>query len=57
VFAAVTATAYAGRPWTSPTAPLALLTLAGLVALLGVAAVVAGRLAPAAVQRRPAVVK
>jgi hypothetical protein len=40
----VTATAYAGRAWTSPTVPLALLTLFGVVAVLAPSAVVAGRL-------------
>jgi hypothetical protein len=46
VFAAVIATAYAGHAWISPTRPLALLTLAGFVALLAASAVVAGRLLP-----------
>jgi hypothetical protein len=53
VFAAVTATAYAGRAWTSPTAPLALLTLAGVVAVLAASAVVAGRLLPGASRPLP----
>jgi hypothetical protein len=48
VFAAVTATAYAGRSWVSPTWPLALLTVAGVVAVLATSAVVAGRLLPGA---------
>jgi len=43
VFGAVTATAYAGRAWTSPTVPLGLLALAGVVAMLAVAVLVAGR--------------
>jgi hypothetical protein len=51
VFAAVIATAYAGRAWTSPTWPLGLLTLAGAVAVLATSAMVAGRLLPGA--RRP----
>jgi hypothetical protein len=46
VFAAVIATAYAGRAWTSPTLPLALLTLAGVAAVLAASAIVAGRLLP-----------
>jgi hypothetical protein len=53
VFAAVTATAYAGRPWTSPTAPLALLTLAGVAAVLAASAIVAGRLLPRAARPLP----
>ena len=48
VFAAVTATAYAGRAWTSPAAPAALLAGAGIVAVLAASAVVAGRLLPRA---------
>jgi hypothetical protein len=41
VFASVTVTAYAGRAWTAPTLPMALLALAGLLAGLvaGTAAV------------------
>jgi hypothetical protein len=46
VFAAVIATAYAGRAWISPAWPLGLLTLAGVVAVLAASAVVAGRLRP-----------
>jgi hypothetical protein len=57
VFAAVTATAYAGRAWTSPSAPLALLTLAGVVAVLASSAVVAGRLRPEAGRRRAGVMR
>jgi hypothetical protein len=53
VFAAVTATAYAGRAWTSPTAPLALLTLAGVAAVLAASAIVAGRLLPGAARPVP----
>ncbi|WP_281906128.1 hypothetical protein [Phytohabitans aurantiacus] len=44
VFGAVAATAYAGRPWTSPSAPVAVLGLAGVVALVAVAGFVAARL-------------
>ena len=51
VFAAVIATAYAGRAWTSPTWPLGLVTLAGVVTVLAVSAIVAGSLLAAA--RRP----
>jgi len=57
VFAAVTATAYAGRAWTSPTAPLALLILAGVVAVLVASAAVAGRLLPEAGRRRAGVMR
>jgi hypothetical protein len=57
VFAAVTATAYAGRAWTSPTWPLGLLTLAGVVAVLAVSAIVAGRLLPGAKRPLPASVR
>jgi hypothetical protein len=46
VFAAVIVTAYAGRPWISPTWPLTLLSLAGVV--LAASAIVAGRLLPGA---------
>jgi len=52
VFAAVIATAYAGRAWISPTAPLAVLTLAGVVAVLAAYAVVAARLLPGAGQQQ-----
>ncbi|BCB75758.1 hypothetical protein GCM10022251_26450 [Phytohabitans flavus] len=55
VFASVAFTAYAGRPWTSPTAAMALLALAGLATLLAVSGVVARWLLPV-VGRRPAVV-
>jgi len=44
VFAAVIATAYGGRAWTSPTLPLALLTLTGVVAVVAAYAIVVGRL-------------
>jgi len=57
VFAAVTATAYAGRAWTSPTGPLALLTLAGVVAVLAAYAVTAARLLPSAGRPRASVMK
>jgi hypothetical protein len=57
VFAAVTATAYAGRAWTSPPAPLALLALAGVVAVLGAYAVVAKRLMPEAGRQRAGVMR
>jgi hypothetical protein len=53
VFAAVIANAYAGRAWTSPTWPLALLTLAGVMAVLAASAVVAGRLLPGASRPLP----
>jgi hypothetical protein len=43
VYAAVIATAYAGRAWTVPDPPMALLSGAGLVAVLAASAVVAGR--------------
>jgi hypothetical protein len=43
VFGAVAATAYAGRAWTSPAAPMAALGLAGVVALVAVAGFVAAR--------------
>lgn len=46
VFAAVTATAYAGREWTSPSLPLALLTVAGGLAVLAAYAAVVARLLP-----------
>jgi hypothetical protein len=46
VVAAVVATAYAGRSWISPTAPVALIGGAGIVGLLAASAVVAGRLLP-----------
>jgi hypothetical protein len=52
VFAAVVATAYAGRAWTSPAGPLGLLTLAGVVAVVAASAVVAGRLLPGVGRRR-----
>jgi hypothetical protein len=65
VFAAVTATAYAGRAWISPSVPLALLTMAGVVAVLAASAVVArrlmlpdtGRLLPDSGRQRAGVVK
>jgi len=57
VYAAVTATAYAGRAWTSPTAPLALLALAGVVAVVAASAVVAGRLLPGAGRQRVGVME
>ncbi|WP_159037043.1 hypothetical protein [Streptomyces specialis] len=53
VFASVTATAYAGRPWTSPGPWPALLALAGVVAVLAVSVVVARRLL-SGVERWPA---
>ena len=46
VFAAVTATAYAGRAWTSPSVPLALVAVAGGLALLVAYAAVGARLLP-----------
>jgi hypothetical protein len=52
VFAAVIATAYAGHAWISPTWPLALLTLAGFVAVLAASAIVAGRLLPGVGRQR-----
>ncbi len=51
VFAAVVASAYGGRAWTSPTVPLALLTLAGVLAVLAAYVLVARRLLPGG--RRP----
>ena len=53
VFAGVTATAYAGRAWTSPAWPVALLILAGLGAVLAAYAVLARRLLPAAGRTLP----
>jgi hypothetical protein len=46
VFAAVTATAYAGRAWTSPTASMGLLAVAGAAAVLVAASAVVLRLRP-----------
>ncbi|HEU4349648.1 MAG TPA: hypothetical protein VFR35_17875 [Actinoplanes sp.] len=46
VFGAVTATAYAGRAWTSPSLPLALLMLAGGLAVLVAYANMVARLLP-----------
>jgi hypothetical protein len=43
VYAAVVAAAYAGRAWTAPGLPLALVTVAGMVAVLAAATVVAAR--------------
>jgi hypothetical protein len=60
VLLAGVATAYAGRAWTSPAAPMALLAGAGVVAVLAAYAVVAARLLArsggqqAALARRPA---
>jgi hypothetical protein len=53
VYASMIATAYAGRAWTSPTVPPALLALAGVVALLAASAIVAARLLPGARRPRP----
>jgi hypothetical protein len=53
VYASMIATAYAGRAWTSPAVPLALLALAGVVALLAASAIVAARLLPGARRPRP----
>jgi hypothetical protein len=53
VFASVALTAYAGRSWTSPTAAMALLGLAGAVAVAAVYAFAAKRLL-AVLGRRPA---
>lgn len=53
VFAAVIVTAYAGRAWISPTAPMALLTLAGAVAVLAATAVVGARVPARADQPVP----
>jgi hypothetical protein len=57
LYAGVAATAYAGRPWTSPTTPLALVMLTGLVAVLAVSAVVAGRALPGSGRRLAGVVR
>jgi hypothetical protein len=48
VLAAVVATAYAGRAWISPSAPMAVLAAAGVVTLLVAYAAVAARLLPRA---------
>ena len=46
VLASVVATAFAGRSWISPAVPMAVLAVAGVVAVLTAYAVVAGRLLP-----------
>jgi hypothetical protein len=57
VFAAVTVTAYAGHAWTSPTAPLAQLALAGVVAVLAASAVVVRQVLPESGRRRAGVMR
>jgi hypothetical protein len=51
VLASVVATAFAGRSWTSPAVPMAVLAVAGVAAVLTAYALMAGRLLPAV--RRP----
>lgn len=53
VFTAVTVTAYAGRAWISPTVPMALLAVAGVVALLAASAAVTARVVAGAVRPVP----